>query len=369
MFTITWFPIKCEKQHGKAPTLATPISATIINTHFEIYDLIYYCDYVVNVRLASQSRSSQSGAQSSILPKTHSLPPQIASAQFKVPPCAQIKFKGRLAPHCYDRNIIPDLYKLDETTTTKTTTTTKSTTSTRFQTKIFDNLDKDSFYNLLYSSTIRPRLNPDVPSIQLSTVARLPRVFNIRYKVVEHKASFYAVEFTWSVPGSLSKENFNGYQINVTPKAAPGLSADPDSSESGYIGSIGAIVSKEQQSFVVRQLKPWVSYIFQIQTIGNDNLSYGPPNSVDFVFEGEADERRERPLNASPSEKINRIDYDLVNSEQVKGESDSSGSLQSSSPSNLNNGAASTWGLSLFLAESVFFILINFFWINKGFLV
>ena len=358
MFTITWFPIKCENQHGKTPTLATPISASTINTHFEIYDLIFNCDYVVNVRLVSPGRSSQSSAQSSILQKSNSQPPQIASAQFKVPPCAQIKFKGRLAPFCYDRNIIPDLYKQDELSST-TTTTTKSTTSTRFQTKIIDSLDKDSFYNLLYSSTIRSRVNSDLPSIQLSTVARLPRVFNIRYKVVEHKASFYAVEFTWSVPGSLSKENFNGYQINVVPKAVPGLYQD--SNESGYIGSIGAIVSKEQQSFVVRQLKPWISYIFQIQTIGNDNLSYGPPNSLDFVFEGEPSERQ-RPLNANPSEKINRIDYDLINS-------DSSPSLQSSSPSNLNNSSPSTCCLSLFLAKSVFFILINFFWINKGFLV
>jgi hypothetical protein len=350
MFTISWFPIKCTKfannqEKTEIAHLPTPITATTINTHFEIYELKYNCDYVVNIKLASQTRNGLAPGTSSIQQKS-SAPPQVASAQFKVPPCPLVKVVGRISPICYDRSLIPDLYKLDELSTT-------TKPSTRFVTKIIESLDKDSFYNLLYSSTVRPKENQEIPTIQLSTIqhhAHLPRVYNIRYKIVDRSSNrnFYAVEFTWSVPGSLNKENFNGYQISVVPKAIPGFTAYQDSSDSGYIGSIGAIVSKEQQAFVVRQLRPAVKYIFQIQTIGRDDQSYGPHNSLEFMIESEVSEK------TKPAERINRIDYDLVNLEQIK--------YESSSPSNLNN-ACST----LMLTKSVFFVLISFVvLINKG---
>lgn len=89
MFTITWFAIKCVKSDDEQTNvvvtmsqrlLPTPITATTINTHFEIYELKYNCDYVVNVRLAAPVNTLPDSLSSSL---KRPIPPQIASTQFK----------------------------------------------------------------------------------------------------------------------------------------------------------------------------------------------------------------------------------------------------------------------------------------------
>ncbi len=71
----------------------------------------------------------------------------------------------------------------------------------------------------------------------------------------------------------------SGYQISVVPKAIPGFGAP-----SG-ISSVGAIVEKEETSFVVRQLRASVNYIFQIQIISRDRRAdtvHGPTSAIEF---------------------------------------------------------------------------------------
>ena len=148
MFTITWFAIKCVKSDTVTMSqrqLPTPITATTINTHFEIYELKYNCDYVVNVRLAanSQQQTAQTDASSSL---QRLVAPQIASAQFKVPACSQIKIVGRIQPMCYEtpvrdvKNPANSLYSIFSTqstplstvTTSESTLTTTATSTTAF---------------------------------------------------------------------------------------------------------------------------------------------------------------------------------------------------------------------------------------------
>lgn len=122
----------------------------------------------------------------------------------------------------------------------------------------------------------------------------LPKILNIRYKLIEP----HTLEFYWSLPFSYNRELINGYQISVVPKDIPGVdssssaflfptsrSGDGESGSGalgGYFGSVGAIVGRDQHSFVVRQLQPGVRYIFQIVAIGVDGQSAGPPSSIEF---------------------------------------------------------------------------------------
>lgn len=55
----------------------------------------------------------------------------------------------------------------------------------------------------------------------------------------------------------------------------------------GYFGSVGAIVGRDQHSFIVRQLTPRIGYIFQIQAIGLDGQTYGPASSLEFRISGD----------------------------------------------------------------------------------
>lgn len=229
MFTITWFPIKCT-QHK----LPTPITATTINTHFEIYELKYNCAYVINVRLATKPNT---GVSSSLNPS----PPQIASAQFSVPSCGMVEIVGRIEPRCFDSH-----------KSTMTTTSSMTTTLSESQ-------------------------------IQLTTqTMQLPRVYNIRHQIVAHNdRNFHSVEFNWSLSEFFKSSNrFSGYQISVVPKAIPGFASSNE--DQVTFGSVGAIVSREQSSFVVKQLRANVKYIFQIQLIALDNRSYGPASSLEF---------------------------------------------------------------------------------------
>jgi len=241
MFTITWFPIKCLQQK-----LPTPITATTINTHFEIYELKYNCDYVINVRL--ESRSNTGGVSSSLNPA----PPQIASAQFKVPSCSDVEILGRIRPRCFE--------KLDSGV--QKTTPSPDTTS---------------------QSVLLPRFTTTQTTQSTTTVVQLPRVYNIRHRIVGQSAEFYSVEFTWSLAEYFREASlFSGYQISVVPKAIPGFGGSNADEGLVTFGSVGAIVDKEHNSFVVKQLRASVKYIFQIQLIALDNQSYGPAASLEF---------------------------------------------------------------------------------------
>ena len=265
MFTITWFPNKCLKPL-KADVvtlpqrlLPTPITATTINTNFEIYELKYNCDYVVNVRLASKPSL---GLSSSLQPV---LPPQVASAQFKVPQCSLVNYIGRIKPICYAEG--GDSSAPNEIST-PTSTASSSTVS------------------IMPSTT--------------NSIGELPRIYNIRHRIAEKHpdSDLYSVEFKWSLQttGS-SKSQFSGYQISVVPKAIPGFGSatlilgEADENNNGLLsfGSVGAIVDKEQRSFVVKQLRASVKYIFQIQVIALDNQSYGPLSNLEFKINGEKD--------------------------------------------------------------------------------
>lgn len=296
MFTITWFAIKCVKLDKKLDSsniphkqLPTPITATTINTHFEIYELKYNCDYVVNVRLANSNSNKQSlfsQFSSSLLSNSQkSIPPQISSAQFKVPSCSQIKILGRIRPMCYDRNVVVESSDNSEPIET-----------TRPTTKFY----QQDIYKLLQSSTI-PTQKSTVE--YLKTTVNLPKVNNIRYKVVEKIP--YSVEFSWSLPLTLNRNLYTGYQISVVPKEIPGLgpTREDQAFNNGYFGSVGAIVTKDQQSFIVRQLTAQIRYIFQIQTIGSDGLSYGPASSLEFVIEDKLVEKERKNKFQSQSHK------------------------------------------------------------------
>lgn len=249
VFTITWFPNKCVNEQGDLlNTLPTPITASTINTNFEIYDIKYNCDYVVNVRLDSTTKSAI--GSSSLNPA----PPQLASVQFKVPSCDQIEIVGKNQPRCYHGNrrfrpakISPqDVFFVEQTTT-------PTTQSTRPQ-------------------TAKPNSNE----------IQLPRVYNIRHRVVNKTDDFYSVRFSWSLPkqyiAQLENRLISGFQISVVPKAIPGFGAP-----SG-ISSIGAIVEKGDTSFEVKQLRASVTYIFQIQILTYDQ-SYGPASTIEFEIQ------------------------------------------------------------------------------------
>ena len=94
------------------------------------------------------------------------------------------------------------------------------------------------------------------------------------------------------MPSSLTAHTFTGYQISVVPKAIPGfgllpLTEQEDEQEGNEeaVSSVSAVVDKEQQTFVVRQLRPSVRYIFQIQTVSEQ--WHGPPNSLEFEIESQ----------------------------------------------------------------------------------
>lgn len=304
MFTITWFAIKCSTTPSTLVTISqrqlpTPITATTINTHFEIYELKYNCDYVVNVRLAAVS-STASIEKSPLLPPA----PQIAPAQFKVPACSQIKVIGRIQPLCYEAAV--ERPKTTVTTFYSIFSTTPSTT------------------------TIAPTDSP---------IRQLPRVFNIRYNIVKKSfhQNLYAVEFSWSMPDI--DDDYTGYQISVVPKDIPGFGLTSETAR------ISALVDKNEESFVVRQLKPSVKYIFQIQTVNKNDNVLGPANSLEFLIENEISWNRNVK---SPSEMLLQM--------RIKD------ALKSTSkPISLNNNAVSCCGndssFSFFIKIVGFFLI------------
>ncbi|CAF0935407.1 unnamed protein product, partial [Brachionus calyciflorus] len=278
---ITWFAIKC---FGQDKNLPNPITATTSIPFFEIYELKFNCNYVVNVRLSHNSKPGESKIST-----------QVVSSQFLVPKCSEIEVRGNLKPRCYDkytdilngklenknRQVTNPIYKLLFTTeSTSTTTTSKTTTTTTLSSSTTSKINEYA-------------VNNNYPN--------LPRIQGIRYRVVEKsvRKNLYSVEFSWSLPLIFNRNLFDGYQLSVAPRQVPIFS-----DENGFFGSLGAIVKKDQQSFVVREIMPGVKYIFQIQTVGVDNQSLGPISSIEFEVEEKVEDR----LN-----EINRLDYDDAN--------------------------------------------------------
>lgn len=274
LFTLTWFAIKC---FGFDQSLPNPITASTVYPNFDVYELKFDCDYVVNVRLG-QTKLGEA-----------KISPQIVSAQFKVPSCSQIEISGRVKPRCYDKfadllsgnlnqnsankvtkNLVYNL--LFSTESTSTTTTSTTTTTSKSLTNEY--AIKNSF-------------------------SRLPLVDDIEYKIVEKSlnSNTYSLEFVWSLPHIFNRHSFQAYQISVNPLFGQALIDD------GFFGTIGAIVKKEQQNFIVRDILPEVDYSFQIQTIGNDGR-LGPPKSIQFRVE----DKHQISLNG-----INRLDYEDPN--------------------------------------------------------
>jgi hypothetical protein len=318
MYTITWFPIKCIKMNDQQETvvtlsqkqLSTPITATTISTNFEIYELKYNCDYVVNVKLANINKplADSASVSSNSISKSSSLLNQISSAQFKVPPCSSIRIIGRIKPTCYESrlsqlsNKLAEPYSFEFDTTPSITpiyTTTKSLTESIITTTISSpSLIKFS-KNHRTTSTFGLQLN-------------LPRVYHIKHKIIDkdNQQNIYSVEFTWSIPMQYlasNNPNFHGYQISVVPKAIPGLidtnsDMNNNNNNNNNFGSVGAIVQKDQLSFVVKNLRSSTRYIFQIQSIGRDN-QYGMPSTLEFVIEEQQQTRK--------------LDYDLDKSDIV----------------------------------------------------
>jgi hypothetical protein len=238
MFTLTWFPIKCIYQKQ----MPTPITATTINNFFEIYELKYNCDYVVNIRLAKQTSDSKVASQ-------------VLSSQFKVPSCAKIGIVGRIRPICYETNLFNEnLYDLLFTTTKPNVKSVLELTTSKVTSKT---------------------------TTQQTTAKRIePQINDLSYRILKRTNKFYTVEFSWSLPEEESL-NLNAYQISLVPRAIPGMIFD------NTFGSIGAILNKDQRQFVVRHLRSKVNYIFQVQPIGSDNQLIGLPGSLEFLIDQE----------------------------------------------------------------------------------
>lgn len=270
MFTITWFAIKCieSKSISIQKPLPTPITATTINTNFEIYELKYNCDYVVNVRLANNKQTKNTSTLSSSLNRL--VPPQIASAQFKVPSCNHIKLIGRIRPIC----------------------PVSSSLSTNELNLEIEKDKLETMKPILFSSitsTVATTLTPD----KINTIqSQLPPVSKINYKILKSNPNdnLYTVEFSWLLQRNINKNSFSGYQISIVPKEIPGIASnykknddDDDEEGSNFIGSVGAIVEKEKESFIATQLSSSIRYIFQLQLIGLDSQSYGPASNLEFL--------------------------------------------------------------------------------------
>jgi hypothetical protein len=76
-YSLTWFPIKCQSNEN----LIAPISAQTNKFTYEIYELMYDCDYVVNLRVLDTKL-------------------KLSPIQLKIPKCTDIEIVGKLKPFC-----------------------------------------------------------------------------------------------------------------------------------------------------------------------------------------------------------------------------------------------------------------------------
>lgn len=275
LFSLTWFAIKC---FGFDQSLPNPITASTVHAQFDVYELRFDCDYVVNVRLG-QTRLGEA-----------KISPQILSAQFKVPPCSQIEVNGRVKPQCYEKYADVLSGKIDDKSMSR-------------------DISHNLVYNLLFStqstttrSTTRTTSKSTTNEYALgNSFLRLPIIDDIEYKIVERSfgSNTYSLEFSWSLKLNFNRKSFQAYQLSVNPRHHTQTALiDGD-----QFGAIGAIVQKEQNNFIVRDILPEIDYVFQIQCIGNDGR-LGPVKSIQFRVE----DKQKLELNG-----INRLVYEDPN--------------------------------------------------------
>lgn len=229
-FTLIWFPIKCLHVNGsllKQTELPTPITSLTQKTQFEVYELKYNCDYVVNVRLnMNQQQQQQSQAltiQQSASLKRQQQPQIVATTQFKVPSCSEIYIIGRIKPLCYETSD-------DE----------KSSNN--------ENINKN-----------------------------LPVVSDIKQNIKSLTINTYQIEFEWNLPDNFDKYDVLGYKISITQ-----LKSDSDSPSSP---SVVSIVNRDQLKYKANDLKYGLNYVFKIQLIDSKTLLLGSEKQVIFKYD------------------------------------------------------------------------------------
>lgn len=289
-YTISWFGLHCAD--GSEPP--AQIKATTIATKFIIYELGFSCDYIVNVQLdtgrlkpLSEWTNQQQKQQQQEVSKV------ISSAKFRVPDCSSIQVIDKMKPICNtNTNININTNTNTDSKNFEQNNNTKKSTSEETEMKQQNKPQQNFVYDLNMDDKLIDDFNSwrsdQLTSSSSSTTNKpsiLPRIDSIRYKVQpsttiqsrRRRRMGYAVKFSWSLLDELNLDDhdeFTGYQISVVPKALP--RDDPNN-----FGSVGAIVLKAQSSFVVRNLRAYTPYIFQILPLGNSH-EYGEAKQLEF---------------------------------------------------------------------------------------
>ena len=154
-FQLTWFPIKCLDSNGslvKESLLPAPISSQTQKLQFEIYELKFSCDYVVNVKLLSSRYQTKRLIFSTI--------------QFKVPECNEVIIIGKIKPLCYDYDM-PAVLQI--TTATATTSTSGQISSkTAFNQQLENNVL--SRFEFLSKNDVVTSTTPSLQSIKFVSI-------------------------------------------------------------------------------------------------------------------------------------------------------------------------------------------------------
>jgi len=227
-FKVTWFASKC----AEAASLPLPISAKTSNGFYEVYELRFGCDYVVNVQLVDAS------GHFALLKNIKSY----SAMQLKVPACDSIEVVGALKPLCETRPPQSKAFLGAETTTsTSVASTTRSSTTT----------------------------SSEAPYVPLDN---LPLIINITHKAIKVSEELFNAEFRWKLqpnPKAVAKDALgliSGFQINIVPKTSAAKFRND-------VQSIAAIVDKKQAFFVATRLVYHVSYTFHIKLMFSDEFN------------------------------------------------------------------------------------------------
>jgi hypothetical protein len=149
-YSLTWFPIKCQLNDNQI----APISAQTNKLAYEIYELMYDCDYVANLWISDVKA-------------------KLSTVQIKIPKCVDIEIIGKLKPFC------------ELTGVQKTAATIAATSS---------------------SSSSNSGLEP------------LSKVDDLKYRIKNRnpKLNVFDVDFEWQTPAIDDFDSkVLGYQINI----------------------------------------------------------------------------------------------------------------------------------------------------------
>ena len=153
-FQLTWFPIKCLDSNGslvKESLLPAPISSQTQKLQFEIYELKFSCDYVVNVKLLSSRYQTKRLIFSTV--------------QFKVPECNEVKIIGKIKPLCYDYDM-PAVLQI--TTAATTSTSGQISSKTAFNQQLENNVL--SRFEFLSKNDVVTSTTPSLQSIKFVSI-------------------------------------------------------------------------------------------------------------------------------------------------------------------------------------------------------